>query len=170
MYSDDIDLSYMVLQKGKQNYYFHETTVIHYKGESTIKDETYMKRFQEAMHFFYKKHFRVSFFFDFFMNIGVFFFALFKKSQAVTTKRKIDDYFLFSEDKNLILKVENLLGNKVFPANSTFINTLNSLLNRKDKNIELIFDQSEISFKTIIKNFENYKNSHLRLFRKTQIL
>ena len=39
------------------------------------------------------------------------------------------------------------------------VNTLNSLLNRKDKNIELIFDQSEISFKTIIKNFENYKNS-----------
>ena len=57
MYSDDIDLSYVVSKKGKSNYYFHQTTVIHYKGESTIKDGTYMKRFQEAMHFFYKKHF-----------------------------------------------------------------------------------------------------------------
>ncbi len=45
MYSDDIDLSYMVLKNGKTNYYFSETTVIHYKGESTIKDEKYMKRF-----------------------------------------------------------------------------------------------------------------------------
>jgi GT2 family glycosyltransferase len=38
MYSDDIDLSYTALKKGKSNYYFHETTVIHYKGESTVKD------------------------------------------------------------------------------------------------------------------------------------
>ncbi|MDP2159659.1 MAG: glycosyltransferase family 2 protein, partial [Flavobacterium sp.] len=52
MYSDDIDLSYMVLKRNKTNYYFAETTVIHYKGESTVKDETYMKRFQEAMDYF----------------------------------------------------------------------------------------------------------------------
>jgi len=56
MYSDDVDLSYVVSKKGKSNYYFHETTVIHYKGESTVKDGTYMKRFQESMNFFYKKH------------------------------------------------------------------------------------------------------------------
>ena len=56
MYSDDIDLSYQILKKGKSNYYFDESAVIHYKGESTIKDETYLKRFQEAMQFFYKKH------------------------------------------------------------------------------------------------------------------
>ena len=55
MYSDDIDLSYMALKKGKANYYFHETSVIHYKGESTVKDGIYMKRFREAMNFFYKK-------------------------------------------------------------------------------------------------------------------
>jgi len=52
MYSDDIDLSYLVLKLGKSNYYYHDTTVIHYKGESTVKDGVYMKRFQEAMHFF----------------------------------------------------------------------------------------------------------------------
>lgn len=52
MYADDIDLSYRALQKQKSNYYFHETTVIHYKGESTVKDEKYMNRFQEAMNFF----------------------------------------------------------------------------------------------------------------------
>ena len=74
MYSDDIDLSYLALKNGKSNYYFHETTVIHYKGESTIKDGTYMKRFQEAMNFFYKKHFSVSFFFSVFMKMGIVFF------------------------------------------------------------------------------------------------
>jgi GT2 family glycosyltransferase len=34
MYSDDIDLSYMALKEGKKNYYFHETTVIHYKEKA----------------------------------------------------------------------------------------------------------------------------------------
>ena len=42
MYGEDIDLSFSALKKGKTNYYFHETTVIHYKGESTIKDEKYL--------------------------------------------------------------------------------------------------------------------------------
>jgi GT2 family glycosyltransferase len=78
MYSDDIDFSYRMLQKGKSNYYFHETTVIHYKGESTIKDETYMRRFQEAMQFFYKKHFEISLLFSFFMKIGIVFFSFAK--------------------------------------------------------------------------------------------
>ena len=161
MYSDDIDLSYMALQKGKQNFYFHETTVIHYKGESTIKDETYMKRFQEAMRFFYKKHFKVSFLFDFFMNIGIYFFSSFKKSQAVTIKRKIDEYFLFSNDNTLKNKVENLLGNKVSSLNSTSENTLNSSIDKGDRNIEVIFDNSEVSFKNIIKHFEDFKISKI---------
>jgi GT2 family glycosyltransferase len=52
MYSDDVDLSYRMLLKGKSNYYYPETTVIHYKGESTVKDGIYMKRFQESMQFF----------------------------------------------------------------------------------------------------------------------
>ena len=69
MYSDDIDLSFMALKSGKINYYFHETSVIHYKGESTVKDGLYMKRFREAMQFFYKKHYKSSPLFDFFMKM-----------------------------------------------------------------------------------------------------
>ena len=52
MYSDDIDLSYMMLKSGRQNYYFGSETVIHYKGESTVRDSKYLKRFSEAMNFF----------------------------------------------------------------------------------------------------------------------
>ena len=75
MYSDDIDLSYRSLLKGKSNYYFHETSVIHYKGESTVKDKMYMKRFQDAMNFFYKKHFKVSIFFLVYENRNRVFFV-----------------------------------------------------------------------------------------------
>jgi GT2 family glycosyltransferase len=37
MYSDDIDLLSKALQLGKENFYLADTTVIHYKGESTVK-------------------------------------------------------------------------------------------------------------------------------------
>lgn len=81
MYSDDIDLSYLSLKSGRTNYYFHETSVIHYKGESTVRDGMYIKRFREAMQFFYQKHFRKSYGFDVMMRLGAFLFSLVKQSQ-----------------------------------------------------------------------------------------
>jgi len=98
MYSDDIDLSYMILKKRKFNYYFHETTIIHYKGESTVRDEKYVQRFREAMQFFYKKHFGGSFLFNVLMKIGAFVFSIFKKSQQRNTIRKTDK-IIFSSKK-----------------------------------------------------------------------
>ena len=35
MYGEDIDLSYRITKAGYKNYYFPETRIIHYKGEST---------------------------------------------------------------------------------------------------------------------------------------
>ncbi|WP_299363215.1 glycosyltransferase family 2 protein [Winogradskyella sp.] len=57
MYGEDIDLSYKILKLGYSNYYFGQTTIIHFKGESTLKDKTYAKRFYGAMEIFYRKHF-----------------------------------------------------------------------------------------------------------------
>jgi GT2 family glycosyltransferase len=112
MYSDDIDLSYTVLKKGLPNYYFAGTTVIHYKGESTVKDGLYMKRFREAMQFFYKKHFRSSPVFDMFMKMGATFFALAKKNKAVEG-RVADGYILISKSEELKLQIEEKLQKKV---------------------------------------------------------
>src|SRR5690606_14527542 len=57
MYGEDIDLSYKVTKAGFANYYLGTTTVLHYKGESTKKDDAYFERFYGAMQIFYKKHF-----------------------------------------------------------------------------------------------------------------
>lgn len=57
MYGEDIDLSYRLLLAGYNNYYLGEVTAIHFKGESTLRDKIYAKRFYEAMGIFYKKHF-----------------------------------------------------------------------------------------------------------------
>jgi GT2 family glycosyltransferase len=152
MYSDDIDLSYRVLKEGKSNYYFHETLVIHYKGESTVKDETYMKRFQEAMNFFYKKHFKVSFFFSVFMKMGILFFSFVKMFQGKSKqKRNPQNYILVSQDEFLKDVLENKLKNPIqLQKSAQFV--------FENKNSEVIFDQNFNSFKTIIDAFETNKN------------
>lgn len=58
MYGEDIDLSYRIKKAGFQNYYYGETKVLHFKGESTTKDQVYLKHFFNAMYIFYKKHFK----------------------------------------------------------------------------------------------------------------
>ena len=58
MYGEDIDLSYRISQEGYNNYYFSETSIIHYKGESTKKGSVnYVLVFYNAMIIFAKKHF-----------------------------------------------------------------------------------------------------------------
>lgn len=151
MYSDDIDLSYTVLKKQLRNYYFAETSVIHYKGESTVKDGTYMKRFREAMQFFYKKHFRRSPMFDVMMRVGAFFFAVVKKNK--TAPARIPEYYvLISNNEKLRLSLEQKLGKKVDRVESLQEALLMS------KKAEIVFDNATVSFKDAIAFMQQHKN------------
>lgn len=58
MYGEDIDLSYRILKAGYDNYYFADTKIVHYKGESTKKGSlNYVFVFYNAMIIFAQKHF-----------------------------------------------------------------------------------------------------------------
>lgn len=58
MYGEDIDLSYRIIKAGYKNYYYPQTHIIHYKGESTKKSSiNYVMVFYRAMEIFAKKHF-----------------------------------------------------------------------------------------------------------------
>lgn len=58
MYGEDIDLSYRIIKGGYKNYYFPDTRIIHYKGESTKKTSVnYVFIFYRAMIIFARKHF-----------------------------------------------------------------------------------------------------------------
>jgi O-antigen biosynthesis protein len=58
MYGEDIDLSYRITKAGYKNYYFANTRIIHYKGESTKKSSlNYIFVFYNAMIIFARKHF-----------------------------------------------------------------------------------------------------------------
>ncbi len=57
MYGEDVDYSHRLLQAGFKNYYFPETSIIHFKGESTKKgDLSVFINFYRAMLIFVRKH------------------------------------------------------------------------------------------------------------------
>ncbi len=72
MYGEDLDLCYRIQKAGFKVFYFHETEIIHYKGESTKRssiDET--RVFYDAMHLFVKKHFSASFIVESILQLAI---------------------------------------------------------------------------------------------------
>jgi len=58
MYGEDVDLSYRIQKAGYKNYYIADTTIIHFKGESTKRESlNYVKMFYNAMSIFVQKHY-----------------------------------------------------------------------------------------------------------------
>jgi GT2 family glycosyltransferase len=58
MYGEDIDYSYRLLKRGFVNFYYPETKIIHFKGESTKKENlNVLVSFYKAMIIFVRKHF-----------------------------------------------------------------------------------------------------------------
>lgn len=75
MYGEDIDLSYRIKKAGYRNYYFPDTQIIHYKGESTKRSSlNYVVIFYKAMAIFSKKHFSGShaFWFNAMIHLAIF--------------------------------------------------------------------------------------------------
>ncbi len=76
MYGEDIDLSYRIIKAGYHNYYYPETRIIHYKGESTKKGSlNYVFVFYNAMIIFARKHYTAknAKLFALFINIAIYF-------------------------------------------------------------------------------------------------
>ena len=79
MYGEDIDLSYRLLNAGFKNVYFPETTIIHYKGESTKKGSlNYVVSFYNAMRIFARKHYsrKMARSYSLVINMAIYFRAL----------------------------------------------------------------------------------------------
>lgn len=89
MYGEDIDLSYRITKGGYKNYYFPETTIIHYKGESTKKGSlNYVRMFYTAMIIFARKHFSKQYagLFSFFIHLAIYFRAAIAATHRLVKK------------------------------------------------------------------------------------
>lgn len=143
MYGEDMDLSYRITKAGYQNYYNPSTTIIHFKGESTLKDKIYAKRFNEAMQIFFKKHFKPNLFYNSLIWIGI------KGITLLNPK---------PEQNNVIIKSFVLMSDKM---NESLKSTLDkpiqlySLDLKATDHQEYIFDNHYLSFKNIIDHLKS---------------
>ncbi len=102
MYGEDIDLSYRIIKAGYKNYYCADTSIIHYKGESTKKGSlNYVYVFYNAMVIFAQKHFSQSYarFFGLFIHLAIYLRAglsIFKRFLKAISLPALDAILLFS--------------------------------------------------------------------------
>jgi len=114
MYAEDIDLSYRIKKTGFKNYYFADTSIIHFKGESTKKTNAkYVQDFYGAMKLFVLKHYQQQSFIKHSMLISIAaaqFFA--------NTKRKINNLWTkktsLNDHKNKSQSVVIAANNETF--------------------------------------------------------
>ena len=73
MYGEDIDLSYRIREAGYKNLYFADSSIIHFKGESTKRGGlNYVRLFYKAMSIFTRKHYgNRAFVFNLLIHVGI---------------------------------------------------------------------------------------------------
>lgn len=143
MYGEDIDLSYCSLKYGFENYYFGKTTILHFKGESTIKDAVYAMRFFDAMKIFYTKHFKRNRLLDFMVFCIINFFKLTRR--PTRKKPKIPKHYLLHSNK-LNKDLNWLLEHKT---------TLQKVGIDYNMDAQIIFNANYLSYQEIINKIEN---------------
>ncbi len=155
MYGEDIDLSYKITQAGYQNYYLGSAETLHYKGESTQKDATYLDRFYGAMQIFYRKHFKTTFILDTSVKVGVKLVKFLKTKNIGNNRKKItiaseaivvtDNFSLLKELSAVVEKPLKSVSKSIFQNGSVY-NTL------------VIFDATYIPYTQIFQVMRQYKN------------
>ena len=167
MYGEDIDLSYKILNKGYQNYYFADTEVIHYKGECTIRDAKRLRHFHEAMEIFYREHFKVNVLYDCVMNLGMniwFLLKTFQKSGRKVKQLSMPGSIVYhGSDETTYSNLKKLCEPKTKLLQFSDLEDTKSLEEyAKSNNIhEIIFDNNTIEFDRIIESISGLKNKGL---------
>lgn len=157
MYGEDIDLSYKIEKAGYKNYYVGSEKVIHFKGESTLKDSNYAKRFYGAMQIFYKKHFKQNILFDAVVFLGIKT-AKFLKSNTKIEDKKPERYTLISNNN-----YEDLERKIKIPF------TKDSVGVEFKENTQVILDANTLSYEAIIEQIatsEKNKNITFKILPK----
>ncbi len=161
MYGEDIDLSYKILKNGYQNYYFGKQTIIHYKGESTIKDKKYLNRFYGAMQIFYKKHFKTNLFLKHAIFAAVKFWYFVKMISLQKSKKKISNkvnrIIYIGKNEQTFAKIKKTINPELAVFHQD-ISIKDILANKPDK---LIFDMNDLMYKNVFSVMKALKNTKI---------
>jgi GT2 family glycosyltransferase len=153
MYGEDIDLSYKVLKAGYANYYFGKTSVIHFKGESTLKDKLYADRFYGAMNIFYQKHFKSNAILGALVKVGVFLASKWPNTTSEAHKKTTKAIIVSNR------KFENLVGQLGQPVSYSI------LIDQDNQNTLFVLDANYLSYETIIEYMSRDNTSNENTYR-----
>lgn len=162
MYGEDIDLSYRIQKAGFKNYYYPETAIIHFKGESTSKmSAIYSSRFYGAMELFVRKHYGNNSFSTWLMIGAIRISSLasvisrrLRKTSAVpVSRRKIENFIIIADEASFdqirrALIEQKSIGNTSQCIHSGLADCEQHLSRNGTTNI--VFSESICSFKDII--------------------
>ena len=167
MYAEDIDMSFQIQKSGNINYYLADVSIIHFKGESTVKDNRYVKLFYKAMIQFAQKHYTgiTGTVYVQFLKVAIWFRALLAASglglakptqEQVSAKKKI----LFTGDK---ASIQEISGSSPY---------LNDLENPGQFSEIIICEGEHFSFEEMIETMKRSpgKNYKIHAFRSSSIV
>ena len=172
MYGEDIDLSYRIQKAGLQNYYLGDTTIIHFKGESTQKKSAnYIKHFYGAMKRFVDKHYRQQELKRGLMNIVIGLGKLFarmknyfaKQTSIKAISRTLNCIYVGNEKQlEIVHEIIKTSGNNII-ANTNSIENLQALLQTNNADA-IVFSEEDLGNKIIVENMERLPKKYLALF------
>lgn len=150
MYVEDTDLSFRILQKGYVNYYYADTCIIHYKGESTNRDQEYINRFFKGIDIFYQKHFKRYLWMIGLIRFLSFRFVKAKAKEEVNDLTHIEQCYLVSTTKVLEKEIQKIRPTVPCVCISSLEELTAAMQKIKGINCEIWFDNAEISNKEMI--------------------
>lgn len=162
MYGEDIDLSYRIQKAGYKNFYFADSSIIHFKGESTNQNSArYVKIFYRAMNIFVHKHFNAasSWWYIIFIKVaivmsGVLSFVKRSLAGVVQPKPKITLRTLIVAGAHDEENIESIISNYKTPERQITFENLDSLDNNFEYSLydEIIIavSSTDVSYKDVI--------------------
>jgi GT2 family glycosyltransferase len=173
MYGEDIDLSYRIQKAGQQNYYLGETTIIHFKGESTQKKSTnYIKHFYGAIKRFVDKHYSQQKFKRVLMNLVVGSAKIIAKVNSIFFSEKVNvipnpPLFLIlfgneDQEKHIIELIKDSAS--MILTNTQNMQNLFEIMEQQIVDAIIFCDNNNLTNKIIIENITALPQKYLSLF------
>ena len=161
MYGEDIDLSCTFKLHGLENYYLGTNKIIHFKGESSLKDKVYRKRFYGAMKLFYSKYFKTYQLINGVVFIGIKLASLLKQRVVQKTTPNPVKVYLISDD--------NILQSRLSRSLNKDIQMILDVEDCSQKNSLVFLDTNFLTFEVLLEfmNSNKYLNLSYRVISKT---
>lgn len=148
MYAEDIDLSYRIQNAGYKNFYFADTSILHFKGESVSKQSPeYAKHFYGTMIQFIQKHYSglAKWLYVLLLKIFIGVKTMFASKSKPLQPKQPEKIFVIGADETF----------------SSFLQTIKAnTINEVATGNAILFCEPPLSFKEIINNIQQYKNQY----------